>query len=54
MNDELEKKFERIAENAIREAELVDCDGKEFVEGLKVIASEIQHRLESAADEFGS
>lgn len=52
MNTKLEKKFEKIAETAIREAELVDCDGKDFVKGLDIIVSEVQQRLQLAADEF--
>lgn len=52
MNEELEERFEEIAQTAIEEAEGVDCSGKEFVEGLNVMASQIRHRLEAAADEF--
>jgi hypothetical protein len=52
MDADLEEKFEEIAQTAIEEAESVDCSGKDFVEGLKVIASQIRHRLEGAASEF--
>ena len=54
MNDPLEKRFEEIARRAIEDAEHVKCDGKDFVEGLKIIVSEVRHRLECAAEEFGS
>lgn len=52
MTEALEKKFEKIAEDTIRSAELVDCDGVDFVEGLRTIKALVEHRLECAADEF--
>lgn len=53
MNDALEERFVKIAQRAIEDAEHVECDGADFVEGLKVIRSEIQSRLEGAEEEFG-
>lgn len=52
LDRELEEKFEEIAQAAIEDAEAIECEGAEFVEGLKVMAAQIRHRLEAAASEF--
>lgn len=52
MTDTEEKIFEKIAERAISEAEQVDCHGRVFVEGLKLMAAQIQERASMSEDEF--
>ena len=44
-----ETEFERIAKDAIRQAELVECSLAEFAEGLKLIEDEIRDRREANA-----
>lgn len=48
----MEEEFERIAQDAINEAQEVKCDFAEFVEGLKVMVQTIQDRYEQAASEL--
>lgn len=47
-------KFEKIAQDAIQAAERVKCSFPAFVEGLKVIRSEINDRVRTAEDELSS
>lgn len=44
--------FEKIAADAVREAERVKCPFSVFVEGLRTIGSEIRERLRTAEDEL--
>jgi hypothetical protein len=46
------KAFEKIAEAAVLQAEKVSCPLRDFVQGLRDIRDEIQHRLELAEDEL--
>lgn len=52
MIDEMDK-FEQLAEQAISDAEGIDCPGPVFAAGLKVMAAMLAERAAQAADEFG-
>jgi hypothetical protein len=53
MDTRLEKKFDEIAREAIRKAELVDCSLEDFARGIWSIYHELKTRLELAIDETG-
>ncbi|MHC4372400.1 MAG: hypothetical protein ACYSW8_32765 [Planctomycetota bacterium] len=51
MTPEEEKQFERIAQDAMSQAEQVNCDMQTFYDGLKLIGEQIRDRREIGADE---
>jgi hypothetical protein len=50
-NTRTEVAFEKIAEEAIREAEAVRCPFSAFAEGMKTIAQMCKERADLAAEE---
>jgi hypothetical protein len=54
MRKSKDSQFVAIGDQAILEAEAVDCDFESFVDGLKTIVSALQERLDMAKDELRS
>lgn len=52
MDQELEEVWEKIAEETLSKAEVVDCSLADFAEGLKDIELAVRHRREMAEDEL--
>jgi hypothetical protein len=54
MTDKEESVFEKLATEAILAAERVDCHGSVFVEGLKLMAAQIEERAQMSEGEFSA
>ena len=54
MKHYLEDHFDEIQQDAIIEAEKVDCSKETFLEGLKIMRDCLQSRIESYTDEISN
>ena len=54
MKKALADKFDEIQQEAIYQAEAVNCSQRDFLEGLKIMLDMLQARIESYADEIGA
>lgn len=53
MDSDIEEMFQEIADEAQERADAIDCPKEDYVEGLKLIISQLRSSLEAAEEELG-